>query len=375
MPARTSHDRRAFLKRTGAAGGAVALGGLAGCLGDLTGGSDEPTEDDPLTVAVYGGIFKDVMDEVLFPQFEEETGIPVESKSAETSEFAVPQLESAAQAGKAPVDVSIIAQTGVLQGTRSDIWHKWDGSRFDNIQYVSDNLLNYNEDDELVGVGALSWYINLVHNSEEISKAPTSWTALWDSTYENQMGLLGLASNSFLLEITAETHFDGKEMLQDRDGIKKCLDKLEGIKPQAQFWYENEAEFQQRLRDGEVPAGMLYNDITLVMKGNGAPVESHFVEEGSVLDSGSWCTLKTTPFVDAAASFIDYASRPAVQDRVAENLFTSPTVKREHSELSDEDYERIAGPGPSEAITPEYQIYLDEEEWINEQWNEFITSD
>lgn len=371
MPANTSRDRRTFLKGAGAT---VGLAGLAGCTGAFGGGGgNEPSQDDPLTVAVYGGVFKDVMDDVLFPQFEEETGIPVESKAAETSEFAVPQLESAAQAGKAPVDVSIIAVNGVLQGSRSDIWLKWDESRFENTQYISDNLLHYNDNDELIGVGALSWYINLVHNTDEVSKAPTSWTALWDSSYENQMGLLGLASNSFLLEITAETHFDGKEMLQSRKGIRKCLDKLEGVKPQAKFWYENEAEFQQRLRDGEVPAGMLYNDITLVMKDNGAPIESHFVEEGSVIDHGSWCTLKTTPFQDAAASFIDYASRPKVQDRVAKNLFTSPTVTKEHSELSQKTYQKIAGPGPSAAITPEYSIYLDEEEWINEQWNEFIT--
>lgn len=368
MPA--THDRRTFLKGAGAA---VTAGSLAGCAALSGGGAETPSEDDPLTVAVYGGVFKDVMDEVLFPKFQEETGIPVKSKSAETSEFAVPQLESAAKAGKAPVDVSIIAVNGVLQGTRSDIWHTWDESRFENIEYISDNLLHRNDADDLVAVGALSWYINLVHNSDQVDQAPTSWTALWDDTYEDKMGLLGLASNSFLLEITAETHFEGTQMLQSRDGIRKCLDKLEGVKPQAKMWYENEAEFQQRLRDGEVPAGMLYNDITLVMQDNGAPVQSHFVEEGSVLDHGSWCTLKTTPFVDAAAEFIDYASRPAVQDRVAQNLYTSPTVTKEHSELSAETYEKIAGPGPAEAITPEYSIYLDEEAWINEQWNEFIT--
>ena len=133
----------------------------------------------------------------------------------------------------------------------------------------------------------------------------------------------------------------------------EVLEKLEGVKPQAKMWYENEAEFQSRLRDGEVPAGMLYNDVTLVMKDKGAPVETNFVQEGSILDSGLWVTLKSTELTEQARQFIDYASKPEVQDRIAQNLYTSPTIKREHSNIDSETYEKIAGPGPSEAITPQ----------------------
>ena len=119
---------------------------------------------------------------------------------------------------------------------------------------------------------------------------------------------------------------------------------------------------------------MLYNDITLVMQDDGAPVESNFVEEGSVLDHGSWVTLTTSDLKDEAREFIDYASQPEVQDTLAENLFTSPTITRENSNLDDETYDKIAGPGPSEAITPKYELYVEEEDWVNEKWNEFIIS-
>lgn len=366
-------DRRQFLKGAATVGGVATTGTFAGCLEGITGGDGNsgPTEDDPLSVAVYGGVFKDVLDEQLFAPFKEETGIPVQSEPQETSENALTQYQSAVRAGRAPVDVAITAVTGVLRGTRSDLWHTWDDGDIENIDNVADNLLHQSEDG-LVGVGALSWYINLVHNTDEFEDGPTSWEALWDSSYEGQMGLLSYASNSFLLEIAAELHFGGQDILNSRDGILDVLEKLEEIKPQAQMWYENEAEFQQRLMDGEVPAGMLYNDVTLVMQDDDAPVESTFVEEGSVLDHGAWCTLKTSEKTDAAATFIDYASRPAVQDRISENLYTSPTVKRDLSELDDETYERIAGPGPEAAITPKYEMYLDDEEWINDRWNEFI---
>ncbi|WP_090621660.1 ABC transporter substrate-binding protein [Natrinema salaciae] len=368
MPGKYTHGRRKFLRTTAASGSAISLAGLAGCTGFLESG------DDALTVAVYGGVFQEVMDEHLFGPFTEEVDFEVKSEAQPTSEEALTQYENGVQAGEAPVDVAIMAQTGVLQGLNSDLWHIWDEGDFENLEYISDDLVG-EADGGISSVGALSWYINLVQNTEEIEEPIDTWEALWDDQYEDQLGLLGYASNSFLLDVTAEVFFDGQEILTDQDGVLEVFEKLEEVKPQANFWYENEAEFQQRLRDGEVPGGMLYSDITLVMQDDGAPVQSNFVSEGSILDSGHWVTLETSELKDEAQQFIDYASRPEVQDRVAENLYTSPTIDREHSEIDDETYEKIAGPGPDEAIVPSYELYVEEEDWVNERWEEFIVGE
>ncbi|SFC42566.1 putative spermidine/putrescine transport system substrate-binding protein [Halobiforma haloterrestris] len=364
MPGQSRQNRRAFLRTAAATGTAATLGGIAGCTGFL--------EDQSLTVAVYGGVFQDVLDDELFEPFNEEVDFEATSQEQPTAEEALAQYESAVDAGEAPVDVAIMSTVGVLRGLNSDLWHIWESEEeFENLQYISDDLIE-EADGGIASVGALSWYINLVQNTEVIEESLDSWEALWDEEYEDTFGLLGLASNSFLLDITAEVYFDGQETLQDREGVEEVFEQLEGVTDQANFWYENEAEFQQRLRDGEVPAGMLYSDITKVMQDDGAPVQSNFVEEGSVLDSGSWVALETTELTEEARQFIDYASRPEVQDRVAESLYTAPTIDREHSEIDDETYEEIAGPGPEEAIVPHYELYLEEEEWVNERWEEFI---
>ncbi|MFB6270745.1 MAG: PotD/PotF family extracellular solute-binding protein [Halobacterium sp.] len=370
MPGNDQHGRRDFLRTTAAGASAVTLTGLSGCTGIIGGGGSS----GPLTVAVYGGVFKEVMDEHLFKPFREQVDFEVESKAAPTSEEALTQYDNAVSAGEAPVDVAIMANTGVLKGLNKDLWQFWSRDDFDNIQYITDSLVK-ETDQGVAGIGALSWYINLVQNTNEYSEPIDSWTALWDDKHKGNLALLSYASNSFLLEVTAEVHFDGKEMLSSRDGIRQCLEKLQEVKPQAGMWYENEAEFQSRLRNAEVPAGMLYNDVTLVMKDKGAPVQSNFVQEGSILDSGLWVTLKTSDLKDEARQFIDYASTPDVQDTIARNLYTSPTIKREHSSIDAETYEKIAGPGPSEAITPKYDLYVgDSSDWVSEKWNEFITN-
>jgi len=73
-------------------------------------------------------------------------------------------------------------------------------------------------------------------------------------------------------------------------------------------------------------------------------VQTNFVEEGSILDSGMWVTLETSNLKEEARQFIDYASQPDVQDAIARNLYTSPTIKREHSSIDAEMYDTIAAP-------------------------------
>jgi len=194
MPGQHSNGRRQFLRSAALTGSAVALSGLAGCTGVLDDG------DDTLTVAVYGGVFQEVMDEVLFEPFNEEVDFEVESQEQPTAEEALSQYQSAVGAGEAPVDVAIMSTIGVLRGINSDLWHIWDDDGgFENLQYISDDLIEEREGG-IASIGALSWYINLVQNTEVYEEPIDSWEALWDDEYEDSLGLLGLASNSFLLD-------------------------------------------------------------------------------------------------------------------------------------------------------------------------------
>lgn len=347
-----------------AAGAGASVAGLAGCTG---GGGD-----DTLTVSVFGGAFKDILDEELFTPFEEETDIAVQSEAQGGISEVLPQLEGAVRGGSAPVDLLISTVPGVLRGLNSDLWYRWDSSNFENTQYISDDLISEDGGD-LIGVGSMGWFINLVHNTNQIDSPLTSWNALWDSQYEGQLGLLTPAVTGFLPDIAAEVRLDGQQMLDNEEGIREVFEELQGIVPQSGLWYTNEANFQSRLAEGEVPAGMLYHDITRVLKvTQDAPVESTFPDEGGVLGSGRWVAPKTTDLADEAREFIEYASRPETQDRITETLFTVPAIERQYSELSDEAYTKAAGPGLDEAILPSFDLYVEEEKLVNELWNELI---
>lgn len=321
-------------------------------------------------IGVYGGYFKDSFDAHVFPLFTQETGIAVESVAEPTGEAWLVQLETAARAGQAPADVSMMAQGPLARGMASDLWAPLDEAALPNLQYMRTQLLNRAADGELVGVGAVSWYITLVTNTDVFPEAPTSWAELWGD-HKDQEGLLALPINSFLLEIAATTFFGGTDVLSTDDGILRVMDKLAELAPNVQLWYRDEGQFQQALQSGEIPMGEYYHDVTGLAASDGFPVRSTFPREGGVLDSGSWAVSRASKKLPEALEFINWFMQPRVQDLVARQLGTAPTVQREFLSLTDEEFAAVSS--DIEPIIPRYDIYLEKGDWINQMWSEKVT--
>ncbi len=351
--------RREFLKVLGATAAAASVGG-----GLVF------AQERSLKIGAYGGYFKDSFDKHVFPLFTEETGIAVESIAEPTGEAWLVQLEAAARAGQAPADVSMMAQTPLLRGTGSGVFAPLPESSMANLEYVRPQLLNRDASGALIGVGAVSWFITLVTNTDVFPTAPDSWTEMW-AEHKNQLGLLALPSNSFLLEITAQSYFGGTDILATQAGIGQVLDKLAELKGNVQLWYRDEGQFQQALQSGEIPMGQYYHDVTGLAASEGFPVRSTFPTEGAVLDSGSWVVSKASTKVEESAVFIDWFSQPNVQDLVARKVGTAPTVERSFLSLTDEEFAGVSSEIPP--IIPRYQMYIDEGDWLNQQWSERIS--
>ena len=183
------------------------------------------------------------------------------------------------------------------------------------------------------GIGAVTWYITLVSNTDVYKDAPTSWAFMWDPSNKDKLGLLALVSNSFLLEITAKTFFGGTNALDTEEGILKVFAKLAEIKPNVRLWYRDEAQFEQALKSGEIPMGQYYHDVTGLAIADGFHVRSTFPKEGGVNDAGSWAISRASKKSEEAHVFIDYMCQPSVQAVLSRKVGTSPTVKRELMDL------------------------------------------
>jgi putative spermidine/putrescine transport system substrate-binding protein len=373
-------DRREFLRRAQLAGATLAVPGVLGaCAPERPpqapagggGGGGGDLEGASLRVGTYGGFFEENFRK-MYPGFTKETGVQVTSVAQPTSEQWVVQLEQASKAGAVPADVSMLSIVGMLRALSGDILASYDDSGIPNQRFLADGFVRRNDAGEVVGVGAVSWYITLVSNTERVKKSPESWSAFWEPEWRDELALLKNPGNSFLLETTAATFFDGYDILKKKSGVEEVLAKLAEVKPNVKLWYRDEATAQQALNTGEVSLGQFYHDITTYAASQGEPLRSVFPTEGAILDSGEWAVTKTTQNLDACIAFINYMCKPEIQAELARTLGTSPTVRKEFMDLSDKEYRSLAGPGPGAALRPEYRIYEEWEDWINQRWTETI---
>ena len=329
-------------------------------------------QDKSLKVGVYGGYFKDSFDKNIFPEFTKTTGIAVESVAEPTGEAWLVQLEQAAKAGQAPADVSMMSQTSTLKGQSTELWTPIDPAKIKSYDSLLPHFINKYPDGRVAGIGAVAWYITLVSNTDVYKEAPTSWAALWDPANADKLGLLALASNSFLLEVTAKTFMGGTNALDTDEGLEKAFTKLAEVKPNVRLWYRDEAQFEQALKSGEIPMGQYYHDVTGLAAADGHPVRSTFPKEGGIQDSGNWVLSRASKKVDEAHVFIDYMSQPAIQGLMSRKVGTAPTLKKDVLDLTPEEFGAVAS--EIEPIIPRYDLYTTKADWINQKWTELIVS-
>ena len=180
----------------------------------------------------------------------------------------------------------MMAQVTRIKGQNAELWAPLDEAKLPNTKNLEPHFVHRYPDGRISAIGAVSWYITLVTNTEVYPEPPTSWKALWDPANADRLGLLALVSNSFLLEITAKTWIGGTDILDTEEGILQVLDKLAEVKPNVRLWYRDEGQFQQALQAGEIPMGQYYHDVTGLAAAEGQPVRSTFPQEGGVLELG-----------------------------------------------------------------------------------------
>jgi putative spermidine/putrescine transport system substrate-binding protein len=375
--------RRDFIRQgAAAAASSLTLPALLAACGrepPRTGASPSPVttgdlEGAQIKVSTYGGFFEENYRK-FYPAFTEETGVEVESVAEPTSEAWVIQLQQSVQAGTPPPsDVSMLSGVGIQRAINGKIYAPIDLGAVPNVKYLADGFVRESDDGQVAGIGAVSWYITIVSNTERVQESPDTWTAFWDPQWENELALLKNAANSYLIEITAASFFDGYDIIQTQDGILEVLNKLTEVKPNVKLWFRDEAQAQQAYNTGEVSLGQFYHDITTYAASQGEPLRSVFPTEGAMLDSGFWHISANTEELSACHAFIDYMCRPEIQAELARTLGTSPVVNQEHMDLTAKEYEAVGGPGPDAALKPEYRIYDELEDWIDQQWSEMIVS-
>ncbi|UWG47527.1 Spermidine/putrescine-binding periplasmic protein [Halanaeroarchaeum sp. HSR-CO] len=319
-------SRRAFL----AGSSALAVSGLAGCLG---GGSettseldpdDPPEKPDSITVRAWGGVWQESLAAAIGDPFTEETGIDV---VYDNSDIQVTQnnIRSAVDQGQAPpVNVNwtvlVFMHREYLQGLAEPL-HP------DVVPHTEEmrELARPDVDGRLPYIGLYPYTYALGYNEEVLESIQgdpepvTSWETLWDDVYEGWLGMYNDPPADGFLPVLAEL---ADVDLGPADEMEPLWDLVEDLAPNLGY-LGSDSSILQNLQEGEIAyaAGYLPSNL-LAAQNEGVPVGWTIPDEGATVRTDCMYTPKNQPLSERYWSqvFIDFALRAENQAQWMEGL-------------------------------------------------------
>lgn len=325
--------------------------------------------DRSLKVSTFGGYFERSFFSHVYPAFTKSTGIEVQSvEQPEGAQFLF-QLDEANKAGKPPMDICCMTAVDVLRGRAQNLWRSFDAARIPNTAQLPGKFVSVGPAG-LDAIGAMSWYMTLVVNPDELSPLPDSWSVLWDK-HPNAFGIES-GSVSVILEITAKLYFDGNETLSSTEGIDKVIAKLAEAKPNVKLWWQDEGTMQTALINDEVAGGTYMHDVAMVMSRNGTPVRSIFPKEGAVESTNFWCQPGTSTKVEEAQEFLNFCCTPEAQQLIARHVGSAPVIDRSKLDLTDQEFAAVSSTIPPIMAATEARYKFTD--YMERQFTKMVTS-
>lgn len=352
--------RRKLLKTSASVGFLAGTGMLA---------APAIAQSRSIKIGSYGGYFEDSLKQHVYPVFTEATGIAVESVTQPDSTSWLQTMSQALSAGNIPADLSMHTPVNIIKAGRlGGILAPIDPGRIATIDNVGESFLS-RQGDSLLGVGALSFFYSMVINTDEITEEPSSWADFWDSSrFEASLGL-PKSVNFHFLEVVAATFLGGTDALRTRDGIIAAVEKAAELHQNVALWYTGESQMEQALKNFDVVGGMYFHDVAGLMAADGHPVKSIFPREGNVIDFNSWTLAQGSDKQDEAYEFMAFSCQPETQAIMSRMIGTAPVVDAASTGLADDELAAVTG---TPAIHVPYEVYLDDETFINEAWDRMV---
>jgi iron(III) transport system substrate-binding protein len=255
---------------------------LAGCGGN--GGESE-------TLVVYSGREEELV-APLFERFEQETGIDVEVRYADSAELAATIAE---EGGNSPADVFFAQDPGSL------------GSVEEQLAKLPDGVLNRVDqrfrDAEGRWVGTSGRTRVIVYNTDELSEdeVPDSVFELTDPKWKGKVGLPP-TNASFQAFVTA---------MRLDVGDARTREWLEGLKANDPKFYERNTPVVEAVASGEIQLGLVNHYYLYLVKEEqpDAPIENKYLpgdDPGALVSVAGVGILESADHGEAAERFVEF---------------------------------------------------------------------
>jgi putative spermidine/putrescine transport system substrate-binding protein len=266
-----------------------------------------------LKITTWGGKWGDIMKAELLPAFEREFKCTVSPDQAFPF---LPKLQASPKSN--PI-------YDVLHANSNEQWKALEEglveAKFDakNVPNIKD-VYAYANSDKMVGVSIFTSAVGLGFRTDKGLVKPTSWKDLADPKLAGQRGGYIIPVNSLgqaHLMMLGQIYGRG---FTDLDAAYKALEALKPIK-----LFDFTGQMEKALLSAEVTMGVIHDSGIYRYDSGTEPVDFAIPNEGVLSLEQVLTVTPGSKVKELAYAYVDYMLRPAVQKRLAEGVWYSPS--------------------------------------------------
>ena len=275
---------------------ALALGTAA-----LVGGCSSSSADNG-EVNVYN--WGEYIDESIFDQFEEETGIKVNYTTFSDNE----SMYSVLMSGSGEYDVIIPSDYMISRLIEEDMLEELDYDNIPNYEYIDDAYkgLEYDPDEQYT-VAYMWGTVGIIYNTTMVDYEVTSWDALWDEDYAGQILMFDNSRDAIAIALQ-KLGYDLNTT--DEDEIVEAVDLLIEQKPLVQAYVMD--QIFDKMEAGEAAIAPYYAGDAITMIEENPDLAFCLPEEGSNVFVDAMCIPKGAANKENAEAFINFMCDPEI---------------------------------------------------------------
>lgn len=234
-------------------------------------------------------------------------------------------LRLIASGDAAPVNTDLVPNyADVFSGLKQQAWNSVDGTAYGIPHGRGANLLMY--------------------NTEKVSPAPTSWSAVFDdaSQYKGHVTAydspIYIADAALYLKATKPELKIEDPYALDQDQFDAAVDLLKKQNANVGEYWSDYLKEISAFKSGDSVVGTTWQVIANLAEGEGAKVKAIVPKEGSTGWSDTWMLSAKAEHPNCAYKWMDWIISPKVNAQVAEYFGEAPANSKACDETSDASF-------------------------------------
>ena len=325
--------------------------------------------DDNITLNVYnwGLYISDGSDDSVdvLSAFEELTGIQVNYTTFDSNESLYAKMKS----GGATYDVIFPSDYMVGRMAAEGMLAPLDFTNIPNFSQIGQEYLGWDFDPGNTYSVPYTWgTTGLIYNTTMVEEPPTSWSALWDVQYANNVLMFNNSRDAYAIAAKKLGYSLNPASIEE---VETVMQELKNQKSVVQAYVMD--EIFDKMEGGEAALAPYYAGDALTMIADNPDLAFVHPSEGVNFFVDSMCIPANSKNKEAAELFINYMCEPSVGLANCDYIGYSTPITAVWEQLDDDlKYSEIAYPG--EDVMGKAEVFTTLPEEINaaldSQWSE-----